>query len=115
ASYKFLATQALAQDLRHLTIYEDDATFEPGTDQRLTAIETHLDTRDNWDIFSGLLTDLHPDARVTGVSTAAGEEFIELDSVIGMVFGIYSRHGLRILASFEFEGNDTAVHTIDRW
>ncbi|PTE16378.1 methyltransferase domain-containing protein [Pseudogemmobacter blasticus] len=115
ASYKFLATQALAQDLRHLTIYEDDAIFDPGADQRLTAIETHLDTRNDWDIFSGLLTDLHSDAQVTGVSTAAGEEFIELDSVIGMVFGIYSRHGLQMLANFEFEGHDTAVHTIDRW
>lgn len=114
-SYKFLATQALAQDLRHLTIYEDDAIFEPGADQRLAAIETHLDTRDDWDIFSGLLTNLHFDAQVTGVSTAVGEEFIELDSVIGMVFGVYSRHGLQMLANFEFEGHDTKVHTIDRW
>lgn len=115
ASYKFLATQALAQNLRRLTIYEDDALFDNDAEQRMTAIETYLDNRDDWDIFSGLLTDLHPDAQVTGLTTAVGEEFIELDSVIGMVFGVYSQHGLQMLANFEVEGNDANFHTIDRW
>lgn len=114
-SYKFLATLAIAQNLHRLTVYEDDATFESDADRRLTAIEAYLDTREDWDIFSGLLTDLHYDARISGVNTAAGEEFIELDSVIGMVFGIYSRHGLQMLADFEFEGTNTNFHTIDRW
>lgn len=115
ASYKFLATQALAQNLHRLIVYEDDASFKPGTNERLAAIENHLDTREDWDIFSGLLTDLHPDALISAVSTIAGEEFIELDSVIGLVFCIYSRHGMRMLADFEFQGSDTQIHTIDRW
>ncbi len=115
SSYKFMATQALADDLAHLVIYEEDATFEPGADKRLTAIETHLDARDDWDIFSGLLSDLHADARITAIRSAEGEEFLELDSVMGMVFGIYSRRGLALLAGFEFEGTDTARHTIDRY
>lgn len=101
--------------MRHLTIYEDDAIFDAGTDQRLSAIETYIDNSDDWDIFSGLLTNLNSKVQVTGISTAMGEEFIELDSVIGMVFGIYSRHGLQMLANFELEGDDIAVHTIDRW
>jgi protein-L-isoaspartate O-methyltransferase/GR25 family glycosyltransferase involved in LPS biosynthesis len=115
SSYKFMATRALEGDLPHLVIYEEDATFEPGADQRLTAIETHLDSRDDWDIFSGLLSDLHPEARITAIRSAEGEEFLELDSVMGMVFGIYSRRGLALLAGFEFEGTDTARHTIDRY
>ncbi len=115
SSYKFLATRALAGGLPHLVVYEEDATFEPGAEQRLAAIEAHLDARDDWDIFSGLLSDLHADARITAIRTAEGEEFLELDSVMGMVFGIYSRRGLALLAGFEFEGTDTARHTIDRY
>lgn len=114
-SYKFLAKQALKQNFNHLTIYEDDAIIEHDADQRLKAIEAYLDSQDGWDIFSGLLTDLHAEARIIGLKDIYGEEFIELDSVIGMVFGIYSRDGLRMLADFEFEGDDTNFHTIDRW
>lgn len=114
-SYKFVAKRALDTELSHLTIYEDDATFEPDANYRLTAIETHLNTRDDWDIFSGLLSDLHADASITEIRSTEGEEFLELDSVIGMVFGVYSRHGLSLLAGFEFEGTDTARNTIDRY
>ena len=114
-SYKFLATRALANGRQHLTIYEEDATFEPDAAQRLSTIEAHLDARGDWDIFSGLLSDLHPEARITAIRSEDGEEFVELDSVMGMVFGIYSRRGMELLAGFEFEGTDTARHTIDRY
>jgi SAM-dependent methyltransferase/GR25 family glycosyltransferase involved in LPS biosynthesis len=115
SSYKFLATHALATGMRYLTVYEDDAIFQPDAQGRLLAIEPYLKARDDWDIFSGLITDLNPEASITAIHTQGGEELIELDSLVGMVFGIYSRRGLELLAAFEFEGSDTARHTIDRY
>lgn len=115
-SYKFMATHALAQNLPRLMIYEEDAVFPPGAKARLEEIERYLDRRDNsWDLFSGLLTDLTSDAVIKNVTTDGNEEIIELDSVIGMVFGIYNRTALQMLADFEFSGGDTMKHTIDRY
>lgn len=115
SSYKFIATQALKGEYSHLTIYEDDATFETNASQRLASIIAHLKISEDWDIFSGLLTDLDPKAQITALHVANREEFLELDSIIGMVFGIYSRRGLKMLESYEFEGSDTQMHTIDRY
>ncbi|WKW50272.1 class I SAM-dependent methyltransferase [Rhodomicrobium lacus] len=116
SSYKFLSSHALARGLSRLTIYEDDATFVPDAVKRLTAIEQELTARgDDWDIFSGLLSDLHTDASITGINIIRDEEFIDLDSVIGMVFGIYNRSALKTLADFSFDGDDSAKHTIDRY
>jgi len=66
-------------------------------------------------VFSGLLSDLHSQAEVVGVEYLETEEFIHLDRVIGMVFGIYNRSALEILAAFQIIGSDTAKHTIDRY
>jgi ubiquinone/menaquinone biosynthesis C-methylase UbiE/GR25 family glycosyltransferase involved in LPS biosynthesis len=116
SSYKFLGSQALAVGMKRLTIYEDDATFSPETPERLSAIEAQLMARrDDWDIFSGLLSDLHSDTMITAVNRIEKEEFIDLDSVIGMVFGIYNKSALQMLSDFEFAGDDTASHTIDRY
>jgi hypothetical protein len=116
ASYKFLATHALARGLPRLTIYEEYATFAPGSDARLAGIERYLATRGNgWDVFSGLLSDLGGDTAIRKVTVVNGEEFIELDSVIGMVFGICNRSALEMLAAFGFSGDDTMKHTIDRY
>jgi GR25 family glycosyltransferase involved in LPS biosynthesis len=116
SSYKFLGALALAQGLPRLTIYEEDATFSPDASDRLAIVEQELDARgDGWDIFSGLLSDLHSDTNITAVTAVDTEEFIDLDSVIGMVFGIYSRSAMQMLAQFEFLGADTAKHTIDRY
>lgn len=115
-SYKLLAILALRQGLRSLMIYEDDAEFYPDVRDRLYVVEKYLDLNmGKWDLFSGLLSDLADSARVTDVDLYEGEEFVYLDSVIGMVFSIYNRSGLELLSSFEFLGNDTRKNTIDRY
>ncbi len=115
-SYKFLARRALAAGTTRLTVYEDDAAFAPGTADRLAAIGRYLDGLGGaWDVFSGLLSDLRPDFTVRQVEARDGERFIHVDTVIGGVFAIYNASGLALLAGFEFEGEDTALHTIDRY
>lgn len=115
-SYRFIARLALSNKHNQCLIYEDDAQFGIGSTERLERIERYLDGEgDNWDIFSGLLSDLSSDSNITNITSVGSEEFIHLDSVIGMVFGIYNRRGLEMLANFEFNGSDTSKHTIDRY
>ncbi|MBM7322291.1 class I SAM-dependent methyltransferase [Agrobacterium pusense] len=114
-SYKFLASLALRQDFSNLMIYEDDAGFQVEVKERLQIVEQYLSEDSDWDVFSGLLSDLSDDAVVTKVTNFGGEEFLHLNSVIGMVFGIYNKSALEMLARFEIMGNDTQKHTIDRY
>lgn len=114
-SYKLMASLARRQGLKALTIYEEDAAFDFGTVARIEKIESYLSQTQDWDVFSGLLSDLHPNARVTGIEHVGNEEYIHLDSVIGMVFGIYNHTAIALISDFEFEGDDTAKHTIDRY
>jgi 2-polyprenyl-3-methyl-5-hydroxy-6-metoxy-1,4-benzoquinol methylase len=115
-SYKYVASKALTSGLSQLAICEDDAVFAPGTAERLAIILDYLDQQSQpWDVFSGLLSDLHEDANISSVVTYDREKFVHLNSVIGMVFGIYNLSGMKTLASFEFAGEDTRYHTIDRY
>lgn len=116
ASYKFIAMQGVQEQSSRLTIYEDDAVFPYGTEERLAVIERELElSRTGWDIFSGLLTDLNVDANILSIETVDSEEFIKLDSVIGMVFSVYNRSALEMVSKFEFNGVDIHKHTIDRY
>lgn len=116
ASYKFLATKALANGTSPLTIYEDDAVFDGDTLHRLAVVESYLNARpEAWDVFSGLLSDLSPKVRISRVETKENEEFIHLDSVIGMVFGIYNRPALKVLSEFTLQGENVSRHAIDRY
>jgi ubiquinone/menaquinone biosynthesis C-methylase UbiE len=115
-SYKYMTSKAEAAGLPRVTICEDDAVFAPGTAQRLAVIAEYLEQQSPaWDVFSGLLSDLHNDAEISAVVTYDGEKFVHLNSVIGMVFGIYNRSAIETLAGFEFAGEDTRYHTIDRY
>ena len=116
ASYKFLATKALALGPAPLTIYEDDAVFDADAVERLAVVEDYLSARpDGWDVFSGLLSDLSPAARISRIDTVGDEEFLHLDSVIGMVFGIYNRTALKMLSEFTVLGESVSRDPIDRY
>jgi GR25 family glycosyltransferase involved in LPS biosynthesis len=116
ASYKFLAAKALAQGPAPLTIYEDDAVFDADAVARLAVIEDYLSAHpDAWDVFSGLLSDLSADARISRIDPVAEDEFIHLDRVIGMVFGIYNRSALKMLSEFTVQGESVSRHAVDRY
>ena len=115
-SYKYIASKAVSMGRPQLLIYEDDAVFEADIQTRLASTLKYLDSlAGRWDVFSGLLSDLSEHSKISVIDHFEDQEFIHLDSVIGMVFGIYNRSALDLLAAFEFLGNDTAKHTIDRY
>ncbi len=115
ASYRFLARRAL-EKAGPLTIYEDDAEFEPDHGARLTAIRSYLDSLSgHWDIFSGLITDLSETATLSRVEDWEGERLVTLDKTVGLVFSMFNRRAIESLANFSIQGNDIERHTIDRY
>jgi hypothetical protein len=115
-SYKYIASKARSSGFNRLAVCEDDAVFPVGASERLDVIYEYLHRNDSaWDVFSGLLTDLHVEAKISEVSYFECETMVHLDSVIGMVFGVYNRSAINILADFEFTGENRSRHTIDRY
>ena len=115
-SYRYLARRALEAGRTRLIVAEDDAAFADDFHVRLARTLTYLDAHaGSWDVFSGLLTDLSAQAEVKTIDLHEGEMFLRLDSVIGMVFGIYARRALEALAAYRFAGDDVMKHTIDRY
>lgn len=115
-SYRFLARRARAAGRTRLIVSEDDAGFDKDFDARLSRTLAYLDAHaGSWDLFSGLITDLSERAEVKGVELCEGDLFVRLDSVVGMVFGIYGPQALEALAAYRLEGEDAMRHTIDRY
>jgi len=52
---------------------------------------------------------------VKSIDLHEGDLVLRLDSVIGMVFGIYGHRALEALAAYRFAGDDVMKHTIDRY
>lgn len=115
-SYRAMARCALAAGRTRLIVSEDDAEFDEDFEARLAKTLDYLDVHaGNWDVFSGLLTDLSERADVKAVETSEADLFLRLDSVIGMVFGIYGPPALAALATYRVAGNDPMKDTIDRY
>ena len=114
--YRFIARRALAAGRTRLIVSEDDAEFGEDFEARLAKTLEHLDLHaGRWDLFSGLLTDLSEHAEVKAVEASGSDLFLRLDSVIGMVFGIYGPPALAALATYRVAGNDPMKDTIDRY
>ena len=97
-------------------IWEDDARLPADFDTRLPALLARLEAgAGDWDVFSGLITDLSPQGEVKAVHADGANLLIELDTVIGMVFGVYGRKALNALAGYRLEGEDVMRDTIDRY
>lgn len=115
-SYRYLARRARAAERRRLIIWEDDAQLAPDFDSRLAALLAWFDAAQNpCDLFSGLITDLSPQAQVKAVQPHGSGLLIEIDKVVGMVFGIYGPKALETLAGYRLEGEDVTKATIDRY
>lgn len=115
ASYALIARAALAQDAVPLTICEDDLIPGPEFRARLAAIEARLGASGDWDVFSGLLTNLSDAARVVKVTELDGQKLVQLDFTTGMVFNIYGPRALAHLAAWRPDRGGVEGNTIDDW
>lgn len=115
-SYKYLAMKALSHGIQRLTICEDDVKLGEKSIAILEVAERYLNSHGGeWDVFAGLIADLHADTRVLDVQEFEGITFVTLDKMTSMVYNIYSPKALELLKKWDPIGDNVMIHTIDRY
>lgn len=115
SSYSSLARHARQAGRTELTVFEDDALFRDDHLQRLGAIRRYLEGVEDWDIFSGMIASIHADTRVLDVTEQDGLTFVKLDRMTSMVFNIYNRKAIDLLADWDPANGDVHANAIDRY
>ncbi len=115
-SYKYLCSNAWHQGKEQLLICEDDVELPPDYDRVMQTIENYLEANTGkWDIFVGIIAHLHPDALVFDVQESNGLTFVTVDKMTSMVFNIYSRRAVELIALWDETNEDDQTNTIDRY
>jgi len=115
-SYKYIFSKLLDTKCPRVTICEDDVFFDERFQERFDAAIRFLDsTKHPWDIFAGLIADVHPDVRILRVVMFDGEEYIFLNRMTSMVFNIYNRSSFGELATWDETNCNVQLNTIDRY
>ncbi|KAA0969095.1 methyltransferase type 11 [Aureimonas fodinaquatilis] len=115
SSFSALARLALADGRQELTVFEDDVLFKQNFDENIQVVRDYLAQASRWDIFSGMMASVHPDARVLNVEHRQGMTFVTLDHMTSMVFNIYNRHALEMLAGWNPLDLNVDTNAIDRY
>jgi len=115
-SYKFMAMWARKHQLKQLVVCEDDVEFPIGFDSKWSGVNKHLnETRGSWDLFSGILADLHSDATVIDTHVSDGNTYAVIDRMISTVYNVYGEKALELLADWDDQNYDVESNTIDRY
>jgi hypothetical protein len=97
-------------------ICEDDVEFYPDFTNRLQLILEYLTKNTHkWDIFSGLIANLHPDTQVLSIEEYQGEEFVYINTMMSMVFNIYNASCFDRILAWDDGNRDAEVNTIDKF
>lgn len=115
-SYKMLCAGALQQGKSSLTIIEDDVLLDSFFERRFATVKLYLDSLNgDWDIFSGVIASLHEEATVSHVEHFEGIDFVTLNKMTSMVFNIYNRWALQLIANWSPINLDVETNAIDRY
>lgn len=116
SSFNALSRYALASKIKRLTVIEDDVDLPDNFNIILQEINDYLDTRvDDWHIFSGMMADVHPDARVLSVEQVGGRNYVTIDRMTSTVFNVYNESALKLLSQWDPHDTDAVTNTIDRY
>ena len=113
-SYKYLLKKALDQNMDMLTICEDDVFFGSDFMIRYEKIRAYLEQTEDWDVFSGLMADVH-DVRLCGVSELDGEKLLSVSKMVSMVFNVYHASMFEQLIAWQGRAGSLEDNAIDRF
>lgn len=114
-SYASLARHALQHGIGRLTVLEDDALLPDDFEAQISIVQAFLDGKEgSWDLFAGVIADLHDGVKILDVETFQGIRFVTIDKMTSMVCNIYSEKALRILAAWDPDHRNNQTNTIDR-
>ncbi len=116
ASFSALSRYALSNGCRQLTVIEDDVDLPNNFTNILDEIYHYLASRNNrWDIFSGVMADVHPSAKIYSIERASGRTYVTIDKITSTVFNIYNCSALHLLSKWDPSDFNAATNTIDRY
>jgi GR25 family glycosyltransferase involved in LPS biosynthesis len=116
SSYKFLCKAAIQANLPQLLICEDDVILPPDFELKLQIIQAHLSQQPNdWDIFAGLISNLHPETEVIDVQESQGLTFVTINKMTSTVFNIYNRSAMTLITRWDPNFKNAELNTIDRY
>lgn len=113
-SYKYLFCLAKKHNLPYLIICEDDVEFFANFSLQLQQINAFLNAI-NYHIFSGLIADLNPLAKIRQLYLFNNQQFIELDKMTSMVFNIYHSLIYNHVIDWDETNLDRDINAIDRY
>ncbi|MFC0246055.1 hypothetical protein ACFOLL_15805 [Falsochrobactrum ovis] len=115
-SFKLLAMYALAKNFDYLTVFEDDALLPDQYESKMSEIIGYLTTRsDKWDIFSGLMAEVHPDTKILSVEVHDGIMYATVDRMVSSVCNIYNKSALGLLSKWDPTNHDVVKNAFDRY
>ena len=115
-SYKLMIMLARQQGLSSVTICEDDVEFLQDFESRWPVIQKYLfATPNDWDVFSGLMADVHADTKIVSAYERDNMQFAVTDRLISMVFNVYNATTFDTIASWDECNRDVNTNTIDRY
>lgn len=113
-SYRHIMRRLRSHGIDEALIVEDDVILPPDFDAKLDTVRTYMDECDA-DLFSGLIVDLHKDARVLGVERRDGLVLVQLDRAVMMICNLYRRRMIDHLAEWDDRDSNAFTNTIDRY
>lgn len=115
-SYKYMVMLAREHGLDRVTICEDDVEFPADFEAACTSIDAYLSAPGvRWDIFSGLMADLHRDAKILAVDQHEGRTFVTTNRLISTVMNIYSGGVFDTIVNWDETNRNVETNTIDRY
>ena len=115
-SYKALCQGAVKRGKDQLTVIEDDVVLDDNFEKNFAIVRRYLDTLDGeWDIFSGVIASLHDDVTVSKVEQFEGIDFVTIDRMTSMVFNIYNRWAIQLIANWSPINSHVETNAIDRY
>lgn len=115
-SYQALARHVLKNGLTQMTVMEDDVILPTSYSEDFDDIRSFLKINsESWDVFAGVIADLHPDVNILSVERYKGKTFVTINKMTSMVFNIYASSALNILSNWNAEDSDAQSNTIDRY
>ena len=115
-SYKYMIMLARKSNLESILICEDDVEFPADFDPAMASINRYLAScSTGWDVFSGLMADLHKDAKIFAVDDHEGRTFVTTDRLISTVMNVYNRSVFDLIAGWNENDRDVETNTIDRY
>lgn len=113
-SYKYIMKLALQQDMDQIVVCEDDVEFDNDFDANWSLVKKRL-VSGGWDVFSGLMADVHPQLKVTSVEVHDGLTYVGTDRMISTVFNVYNKRVFNLMSQWDEDNRDVNTNTIDRY